>query len=124
MNDILFRVLEAVVIAATAAVARYLIPYVREKLLQSRYAWLVDVIDAAVRGVEQIMGGGNGDSKKAAVIAYVERWLTDHHVAITQEQLDRLIEAAVHTMNTEIGKNDVLTIQHAAMVGSVGDDGK
>lgn len=110
MNDILYNVLEAVLIAAVAAVARYLIPYVREKLAESRYAWLVDVIDAAVRGAEQIFGGGQGEAKKAAVVRYVNEWLTNHNVNITVDQVNQLIEAAVNVMNTEQGKYDQMYI--------------
>ena len=121
MSDILFNILEAVVIAATAAVARYLIPYVRERLRQSRYSWPVDVIDAAVRAFEQIIGSGNGEEKKHAVMMYVSEWLTQHHVEITTEQLDKLVEAAVQTMNTEFGKYDVISID---AISTEGDDGK
>lgn len=116
MNDILFSILQAVVVAAVAAVARYLIPYVREQLAATRYAWLLDVIDAAVRGAEQIFGGGQGEKKKAAAVAYVGEWLKAHRVNITVEQLNQLIEAAVNVMNTEQGKFD--------RVEYSGDDGK
>lgn len=122
MSDILFNILEAVTVAAVAAVARYLIPYIREKLRASRYAWLEDVIAAAVRAFEQLMGGGTGEQKKAAVIRYVSEWLSTHRVDITMDQLDKLIEAAVNTMNTEFGKNDMITI--AAAPDMEGDDGR
>lgn len=120
MNDILFGILEAVIVAAVAAVARYLIPYIRERLRQSRYSWLVDVIDAAVRAFEQIIGSGNGEQKKAAVISYVNEWLVSHHVDITTDQLDKLIESAVNVMNTEFGKNDTISI----LTDFEEDDGK
>lgn len=106
MNDILFNILQAVIIAAVAAVARYLIPFVREKLAQSRYAWLLDVVDAAVRGVEQTFGAGHGTEKKKAALSYLADWLTTHQVQITAAQLNQLVEAAVNTMNTERGKYD------------------
>lgn len=108
MNDILFGILEALVVALVTVAARYLIPYIRERLEQSRYDWLVDVIDAAVRGTEQIIGSGHGDDKKKAVIAYVAEWLTAHKCKITTDQLDQLIEAAVNAMNAEKGKDDAV----------------
>lgn len=112
MNDILFGVLEVVIVALVAAAARYLVPYLREKLAQSRYAWLVDVIAAAVRGTEQLVGSGHGPDKKKAVIAYIAEWLTDHKCKITEEQIDQLIEAAVQAMNAEKGQTDgVVSVQ-------------
>ena len=71
MNDILFGVLQAVIVAAVAAIARYLIPYIRERLAATRYAWLVDVIDAAVRGAEQMIGPGHGSEKKAQAAEFI-----------------------------------------------------
>ena len=101
MNDILFGILEAVIVAAVAAIARYLIPYIRERLAATKYAWLVDVIDAAVRGAEQMIGPGHGSEKKAIAAEYISKWLETHHVTITEEQVNQLIEAAVQAMSAE-----------------------
>lgn len=101
MNDILFGVLQAVIVAAVAAIARYLIPYIRERLAATRYAWLVDVIDAAVRGAEQMIGPGHGSEKKAQAAEFISRWLETHHIRITEDQVNQLIEAAVQAMSAE-----------------------
>lgn len=115
MDDILFGILEAVIVAAVAAVARYLIPYIKERLSHSKFAWLADVVDYAVRAIEQTFKGAAGEEKKEKVKAFLASWMAAHHVSISTEQLDILIESAVNVMNTEFGKNDVA----AAMVGHV-----
>lgn len=128
MNDILFGILEAVIVAAVAAVARYLIPYIKERLSQSKFAWLADVVDYAVRAVEQMFKDASGAQKKAEVEYTVNKWCNEHHINIRPEQLNHLIEASVNVMNTEFGKNDVVPaaiIREAAAVETeTGDDGK
>lgn len=101
MNDILFGILQAGIIAAVAAFLRYLLPYIKERLAETRYAWLCDVIDAAVRGAEQMIGPGHGSEKKAQAAAYISKWLETHHIRITEDQVNQLIEAAVQAMSAE-----------------------
>ena len=50
---------------------------------------------------QTIRESGQGKAKKAQVIAFVSAWLAEHDMYITEEQLDKLIEAAVFTMNKE-----------------------
>lgn len=100
MNSIVFEVLMALVMLVTALIARHLIPYLKQSLEESKHEWLLDIVAAAVRAVEQtILGEKNGPEKKAIVTEKIREILIQKNIDMTDEQLDMLIEAAVFSMN-------------------------
>ena len=102
MNQYVFGALVAIVVCCVAIVTRCLVPYLKSQVEASKYADLVDIVQTAVEALEQtIRESGQGKAKKAQVIAFVSAWLAEHDMYITEEQLDKLIEAAVFTMNKE-----------------------
>ena len=110
MNDLIFNVLMALVVALAGIVARQLLPYLREKkeeateaIRQTRWAWCADIIDAVVRAVEQTVGEEiHGDDKKAEAILLIGRLFYQAGLHMSDDQIDALIEAAVQTMNAEV----------------------
>ena len=103
MNQIVFDVVVGVIILAVTIVVRYLVPYLKTQIEQSNYSAVLDIVDVAVHAVEQtIRESGQGKAKKAEVIKFVTKWLNENNLAISEEQLDKLIEAAVFTMNKEM----------------------
>lgn len=102
MNEIVFEVLRAVVMLVIILLARYAIPYVKLKVEDTRYAWLVDWVELSVRSAEQtIVGNKTGAEKKAAVTKFVKNLLYQKNIIISDKQLDTLIESAVYVMNKE-----------------------
>lgn len=102
MNDLLFRILTALVYVAVAAVVRYLIPLITTKLKESKYAFLADIIMDAVRAQEQIITGPDmGAKRKDLVTQYAQQMAELYHIPIEPAQIDTLIEAAVQAMNAE-----------------------
>lgn len=110
MNDIIFNLLTAVVVAIIGAIANELLPYIKKKkveaeiqIRQTRWAWVADIVDAAVRAVEQTMAGHlHGQEKKDAAKRYVREILDKNGIRLDDGQIDTLIEAAVRAMNQEI----------------------
>ena len=103
MNDVTFNILKIVVTVATALISAYVIPLLKAKLQEAKYARLLEMVEIAVRAAEQtIKGSGMGNVKKDEVVKFVTEWMLDHGIHITQEQLDQLIEAAVFSMNREV----------------------
>lgn len=98
MDDVTFMILKIVVSVAAALVSAYLIPYIRARTSQSTRDSVAEMVEIAVLAAEQTIGDGQGKAKKEEVIAFVSRWLTEHGVKITDEQLDALIESAVYRM--------------------------
>ena len=100
MNDLTFNILKIVVSACAVLIAYYAIPYVKNKIKSDKYAELLAIIDVAVRAAEQtIKGSGMGALKKDNVVIFVTEWANKAGIAISQDQLNQLIEAAVFNMN-------------------------
>lgn len=102
MSEMAFNILKIVLSCATALITVVLVPYIREKVKDSKYNKLLDIVEIAVRAAEQtIKGSGNGAVKKDEVVAFVTWWMVQHGISITEDQLDQLIEACVFNMNRE-----------------------
>lgn len=100
MNDLTFNILKLVISVVMALVAYYVIPLLKEKIHEAKYAQLLDTVMIAVKAAEQsIKGSKMGPVKKEDVIAYVTEWMNAKGIAITREQLDKLVEACVFEIN-------------------------
>ena len=101
MNDITFIILKIVVTVSAALISAYVIPLLKAKIAESKDRRLLEIVEIAVRAAEQTIGAGHGSVKKDEVITFVTKWMVDHGIQITEEQLDNLIECAVFQMNRE-----------------------
>ncbi len=102
MNELTFNILKIVVSVVSALVAVYLIPFIKAKTADVKYQKLLDMVEVAVRAAEQtIKGSGQGAKRKEEVITFVTKWMVDHGISITQDQLSQLIEAAVYNIKRE-----------------------
>lgn len=99
MNDVLFTVIQCVVLVLSVIMSRYLIPLAKTKLMQNQHEEICNIVIEGVRGVEQVIGGGKGKEKKEKVIEYVLSYVHNRGINITSEQIDLLIESAVFAMN-------------------------
>lgn len=99
MNDITFMILKLVISVATAIVTAYLIPFLKSQTKTRQQEEILQMVNIAVRAAEQSLA--NGKVKKTDVITFVTTWLEERGIKITDEQLDKLIEAAVYSMNNE-----------------------
>jgi LL-H family phage holin len=81
----------------TYVVIKYLGTKLGVENLEKYYKWVC----IAVNAVEQIVGAGYGEQKKAQVIDFIVNKFGNK---ISDEDLDKLIEAAVHEMNLVIKK--------------------
>ena len=114
MNDLIFNVLMALVVALVGIITRQLLPYLSEKkdeateaIRQTRWAWAADIIDAVVRAVEQTVSNEiHGADKKAEAILLIDRLFYQAGLHLTEDQIDALIEAAVQEMNAETMQNE------------------
>ena len=96
MNDITFSILKIVISICTALITIYVVPYIYTLKEDKRYASLLSMVEVAVKAAEQTIGAGQGEAKKAEVIAFVSVWMKDNGITISMEQLSQLIECAVY----------------------------
>lgn len=109
MEELVYNVLLAVITALIGVVTTQLIPYLKAKqtettakLRQTKWSWTADIIDAAVRAVEQTAKGAiHGEDKKQAAMAYTKSVLQKSGITMSDEQISTLIEAAVQAMNAQ-----------------------
>lgn len=100
MNDLTFNLLKIVISVVAALLAYYVIPYLKNKIQQDKYKDLVEAVKIAVDAAEQTFKeGGMGKLKKEDVIKFITSYLNDNKIDISDDQLDRLIEAAVFQLN-------------------------
>ena len=110
MENLIFNVLVAVVVALIGIITRSLLPFLKAKkeeatakLRQTRWSWAADIVDAVVRAVEQTVSEGiHGKEKKEEAKAIIRRMLVQNGLNLSVEQVDTLIEAAVQAMNADI----------------------
>ena len=122
MNNLFFNICMALIVAIAGIVAKTLLPYLEEKraeveakLRNTRWSWAVDIVDAVVRAVEQTVEEDiHGEDKKRIAIKYIEKLLNDNGIALTYDEINTLVEAAVNTMNSGFISVDT--------VGSIPDD--
>ena len=108
MNNLFFNICMALIVAIAGIVAKTLLPYLEEKraeveakLRNTRWSWAVDIVDAVVRAVEQTVEEDiHGEDKKRIAIKYIEKLLNDNGIALTYDEINTLVEAAVNTMNS------------------------
>lgn len=103
MNDILFTIVQVIVIICSILLVRFVIPLLKDKLNQKQYEQIKVLVNDAVFAVEQLIGAGKGSEKKEEVITFVMHYIVAKGINITQKQVDILIESAVFVMNR--GKN-------------------
>lgn len=102
MNDLTFNILKLVISVVAALIGVYLVPYIKNKLADERYAQLLAMVEVAVRAAEQTIGSGEGKLKKKEVMDFVMNWINENGIKISETQLSQLVEAAVFNMNLEI----------------------
>lgn len=105
MNDILFDIIRVVVFSVFLFMCKYLLPlakkWINERISQNQYELIVSIINEAVKAAEQEFKGqsGQGQEKKAQVVAFVTKYCMTHGLNVSSEQISLLIEAAVYAMN-------------------------
>lgn len=110
MQNLVFNVLAAVVVALIGVITKSLLPYIRQKkeevmarIRRTRWAWAAEIVDAVVRAVEQTLSEElHGKEKKEAAAAMIRRVLMQNGLNLSADQIDMLIEAAVQAMNAEV----------------------
>ena len=95
MNDIIFEIVKVVVMVAALVITRYLIPWLKEKIGADKLAVAEKWARYAVLKAQQVLWDESGKDRKAYVTEFLKEILIAKNIALSDEQLDVLIEAAV-----------------------------
>ena len=102
MNDIIFEIIKSAVVIAIMVLVRYAVPYLKAQIKSSNLSWIYDWAEYAVKAAEQTnTGTGMGSTKKAIVKDFLIQVSNNSCLAISDDQLENLIESAVYAMKQE-----------------------
>ena len=92
-------IVEAIIALIGTVITVILIPYIKSKTNVEQqkeiYAW----VQIAVAAAEQIYKGiGRGEEKKQ----YVLDWLNQQGIKVNSDEIDAMIESAVHQLKKEV----------------------
>lgn len=108
MSDMVFELVKVAVMLTALVAARYIIPWIKDKVGADQLAFVADLAKKAVLYAQQTMWSETGAERKAAVTQILKELLTAKNISITDKQLNILIEAAVKEM--KINENAGVTI--------------
>lgn len=101
MNEIIFEIIKVVVMVIVLVITRYLVPLLKEKVGADKLAQAEKWAKYAVLKAQQVLWTEDGPDKKAYVTEFLKEILMAKNIALSDEQLDVLIEAAVKQMKIE-----------------------
>lgn len=109
MGEIVFEIIKVVVMVTALVIARYLVPWIKEKIGADKLAEVEKWVKYAVLKAQQVLWQETGADKKAYVTEFLKELLIAKNIALSDEQLDVLIEAAVKQM--KIAENAGVVIE-------------
>ncbi|MCM1045654.1 MAG: phage holin [Candidatus Gastranaerophilales bacterium] len=101
MNEVIFEIIKVIVMMAVLIIARYLVPWIREKIGADKLAMAEKWARYAVLKAQQVLWSETGQDRKTYVTEFLQEILIAKKIALSDEQLDVLIEAAVKQMKIE-----------------------
>lgn len=101
MDNIVFEIIKVVVMLAALIVTRYLVPWIKDKIGADQLAVAEKWAKYAVLKAQQVLWEEDGADKKAYVTEFLKEILIAKNIALSDEQVDVLIEAAVKQMKIE-----------------------
>ena len=100
MNEVLFQIILALIPVVGVILTGYIIPLIKEKIGTEKLAKYEYWVSMAVNAAEMIFKEvGMGESKKEYVVNFLNKMFNKNKVAITEDQLNILIESAVNELN-------------------------
>lgn len=105
MRDIIMELLKLTIMIATLVITRYVVPWIKAKTQSDTMSVLIDWAMQAVLAAEQAHQAMPGPERKAIVTKFIKQILEQKNIALSDEEIDVMIEAAVKQMNVakEIG---------------------
>lgn len=104
LQDTVVQILIIIIQVVVTILGGLLMNYLRTKIGSEKMSQYAEIAKTIVKATEQTLGSGNGADKKAESMQLVKQ-LTKNK--LSEEQIDRLIEAAVYDMNTLLKINKI-----------------
>ena len=95
-NEVVSVIIKAVVAILSVVVTTVVVPYLKNKLGENKYAELTNYVEWAVRCAEQIFTKEEFEKKKEYVMKYIIAKSAEMNIALTEEDINILIEGVVN----------------------------
>lgn len=106
MNEILFKLILALIPIICAILTTYIIPFIKEKIGAEKLAKYEYWTSMSVNAAEMLFKeAGMGANKKEYVTKFLNEIFNKNKVVITEEQIEILIESAVQELNNIKSEN-------------------
>lgn len=102
MRDIIIQALRLLIMVAVFLITTYAIPWIRAQTNNELMCTIAEWATRAVLAAEQIHASQPGPERKYIVTKFLRNILEQKNIALSDEELDMLIEAAVMEMNMTI----------------------
>ena len=99
MREITLELLKLALMIATLVITRYVVPWIKAKTQSDTMSVLIDWVMQAVLAAEQCHQAQSGAERKAIVTRFIKELLAQKNLALSDEEIDVMIEAAVKEMN-------------------------
>ena len=109
MSDICFEGLKILVMVAVLVLTRYVLPWVKSKVDSEKLNLVAQWAYKAVLMAQQTMKATGGKEKKAIVTQFLKEILQEKNIALSDKQIEILIEAAVKQV--KIQENSGIVIE-------------
>lgn len=101
MSDITFQGIKIIVMIAALVISRFVVPWIKAKCDVDKLALAESWAKYAVLKAQQVLWAEKGQERKAYVTQFLKEILTAKNIALSDEQIDVLIEAAVKQMKMQ-----------------------
>jgi LL-H family phage holin len=102
MNEVLFKIVLALISILCTILTGVVVPYIKEKIGNEKLAKYEEWATLGVQCAEMIFKGqGMGANKKEYVVNFLNEMFNENEIVITEKQLEILIESAVKQMKIE-----------------------
>lgn len=102
MRDILLECLKLALMITSLVITRYVVPWFKAKTENAVMQSVIDWTYQAVHAAEQAHNALPGPERKAIVTKFIKEVLQQKNIALSDEEIDMLIEAAVGQMKKGI----------------------
>lgn len=105
MREITLELLKLAIMIAALVITRYVVPWIKAKTENDTMSVLIDWVMQAVLAAEQMHQAQSGTERKAIVTKFIKELLAQKNLALSDDEINVMIEAAVRQMNAvkEIG---------------------
>ncbi len=93
----MYEIIRAIIAIVGVIIAMVIIPLIKKKTGAEKLSEIVFWVKTAVEAAEQVMKKSDPDGSKRN--AYVKDFLATYNISLSDEELDKLIEAAVYEIN-------------------------